>query len=54
MGASKFKLATLLAASALAMSAAFPAVAKDINLHLTAKEVNLPIDNGAHAGVLDL
>ncbi len=45
MGASKFRLATLLAASALAMSAALPAVAKDINLHLTAKEVNLPIDN---------
>lgn len=45
MGASKFRLATLLAASALAMSAAMPAVAKDINLHLTAKEVNLPIDN---------
>lgn len=45
MGASKFRLATLLAASALAMSAALPAAAKDINLHLTAKEVNLPIDN---------
>jgi len=45
MGASKFKMVTLFAASALALALAGPAAAKDINLHLTAKEVNLPIDN---------
>lgn len=45
MGASKLKMTTLLAASALALMATGPAAAKDINLHLTAKEVSLPIDN---------
>lgn len=35
----------LLAASALAAMVAQPALAKDVTLNLTAKEVNLPIDN---------
>jgi nitrite reductase (NO-forming) len=35
----------LLAASAIAALAANPAIAKDVNLHLTAKEVTLPVDN---------
>ena len=45
MGASSFRRAASITASVLAVMAAFPALAKDVNLHLTAKEVNLPIDN---------
>jgi len=45
MGASKIKMTTLFAASALALLTSVPAAAKDINLRLTAKEVSLPIDN---------
>jgi nitrite reductase (NO-forming) len=45
MGAIRKRAALLSAISALAVIAAYPAAAKDVTVHLTAKEVNLPIDN---------
>lgn len=45
MGVNRNQLSLLSAVSALALMVASPVAAKDITLNLTAKEVDLPIDN---------